>query len=549
MSRVQSFRKAAETVERDRFVGFAFAGGDLLIEATPEGEIVFAAGASMSLLSAGVSEMFGTELIAWFKDAYHPILKSALKSSLIGGRKGQILAQTRAGAYVELSLCSLPREGSNIYASICDRNDVIQTESVPEGESFIDAAVTAIEANADDTTLTVVDLSAPVLEDEEKGGELQSELDIVLRSYLRANAVSAEATTKLSSGQYSFVHRGGQDVSDIISEVEIIAMSLDPAMRDIRVRAGSISTADLKDNQALARRALQRVLDNVCDEAFSDDGENDVSTLFRESVESTSGRMSQIARMFANHDFNLHIQPIVSLTDEKVHHYEVLSRFRNEQSPFETVTFAEDTNLIEDLDKAVVERSLKALSKGQSPPDAGLAVNVSGISLQSSAFIQRVLDLYQSAPGAEGRFILEITESAKIENFEQARYFVDKIRESGIMVCLDDFGAGAASFQYLQALDVDCVKIDGLYVGRMLSNAKEHSMIRALADLCRDLNIVTVAEYVENQQHVDALRDLNIDYAQGYFFGRPAPLDDPTDDPQGKPKLKTKKLGFIDSWA
>ena len=555
MSRVKSYREAADTAERDRFVGFSFAGGDLLIEATPEGEIVFAAGASVSLLGVNISEMFGTTLASWFRDAYGTILGSALKASLDGARKGQIVAQTRAGEQVELSMCSLPRERSNVYISICDRHDVAGQDGETENLRFVDAAVSAIESDRGETAITLVDLSSPLLSDEEAGKDLQAELDLVLRSYLQANAVNADAATKLPSGQYGFIHTAGQDIADIVSEVEIIAMSLDPAMRNIRVRAGSLPTADLRENKTVARRALQRVLDNVCKEAFSGTGDKDVSAMFRASVEATQGRMGQVARMFANHEFGLHIQPIVSLSSEEVSHYEVLSRFRNGQSPFETVTFAEDTSLIQDLDNAVVERALKAIEHGQAPAAGGLAVNVSGVSLQSPAFIQRVLDLYTGASHAAGKFSVEITESAKIDNLDQVRHFVDRLRQAGIIVCLDDFGAGAASFQYLQALDVDCVKIDGLYVSRMLSNGKEYSMIRALADLCRDLNITTVAEYVEDARHVDALRGLNIDYAQGFYYGRPAPLEAQAQPkaakkkPSDPGKLKTKKLGFIDSWA
>lgn len=555
LSRVKPYRESADTAERDRFVGFSFAGGDLLIEATPEGEIVFAAGASVSLLGVSISEMFGTSLASWFRDAYATILGSALKSSLDGVRKGQIYAQTRTGEQVELSMCSLPREQSNVYISICDRHDVARQDGETENLRFVDAAASAIESDAKETAITLVDVSSPLLSDEEAGKDLQTELDMVLRSYLQANAVNADAATKLPSGQYGFIHTAGQDIADIVSEVEIIAMSLDPAMRNIRVRAGSLPTADLRENKTVARRALQRVLDNVCKEAFSGAGDKDVSEMFRASVEATQGRMGQVARMFANHDFSLHVQPIVSLASEEVSHYEVLSRFRNGQSPFETVAFAEDTSLIQDLDNAVVERALKAIDQRLSPAVGGLAVNVSGVSLQSPAFIQRVLDLYTASPEAAGKFRVEITESAKIDNLEQVRHFVDRLRQAGIIVCLDDFGAGAASFQYLQALDVDCVKIDGLYVTRMLSNGKEYSMIRALADLCRDLKITTVAEYVEDQRHVEALRGLSIDYAQGFFYGRPAPLEaEESAKPEKKKaadpkKLKTKKLGFIDSWA
>src|SRR3546814_16277744 len=90
-------------------------------------------------------------------------------------------------------------------------------------------------------------------------------------------------------------------------------------------------------------------------------------------------------------------------------------------------------------------------------------------------------------------------------------------------MCLDDFGAGAASFQYLRALDVDYVKIDGTYTRRLLSSERDSLLLRKLCDLCADLKIETIAEMVELEDPVDKLRSLGVKMGQGYLLGRPAP--------------------------
>ena len=102
------------------------------------------------------------------------------------------------------------------------------------------------------------------------------------------------------------------------------------------------------------------------------------------------------------------------------------------------------------------------------------------------------------------------------------------MRASGHKVCLDDFGVGAAAFEYLRAIDIDFVKIDGSYVQSALENTKSSHFLRAIAGLCRDLGVATVAEMVEDEYCVKYLVSAGIDYGQGYYFGRPDPEMVPT---------------------
>jgi EAL domain-containing protein (putative c-di-GMP-specific phosphodiesterase class I) len=97
------------------------------------------------------------------------------------------------------------------------------------------------------------------------------------------------------------------------------------------------------------------------------------------------------------------------------------------------------------------------------------------------------------------------------------------MKTRGFSMCLDDFGAGAASFQYLRALEVDYVKIDGTYTRRVLSSDRDSLLLRNLCDLCADLNIKTIAEMVELDDQVAKLRSLGVHMGQGYLLGRPAP--------------------------
>jgi EAL domain-containing protein (putative c-di-GMP-specific phosphodiesterase class I) len=106
---------------------------------------------------------------------------------------------------------------------------------------------------------------------------------------------------------------------------------------------------------------------------------------------------------------------------------------------------------------------------------------------------------------------------------------IQRLRERGFRVGLDDFGAGSASFQYLHALTIDFVKIDGAYVREVLNDHRSAMILKAMCSLCRDLGVYTVAEMVETREQVEKLRDLGVECGQGYFFGKPAAQLTPPD--------------------
>ncbi|MEE8515854.1 MAG: EAL domain-containing protein, partial [Alphaproteobacteria bacterium] len=187
------------------------------------------------------------------------------------------------------------------------------------------------------------------------------------------------------------------------------------------------------------------------------------------------------------------------------------------------ITFAEQTGLICDFDLAMCEKVVNWLDKGgRKGRHYMVAVNLSGSSIGSPRFVDALHDLLQKKNSLRHRILFEITESARITDLEAVNRSVQSLRDAGHKICLDDFGAGAAAFQYLRALDIDVVKIDGGYVRNALSTDKGTAFLKAMAGMCKDLGIVTVAEWVEDEQCLSFLRECGVDYGQGYLFGAPS---------------------------
>jgi EAL domain-containing protein (putative c-di-GMP-specific phosphodiesterase class I) len=151
------------------------------------------------------------------------------------------------------------------------------------------------------------------------------------------------------------------------------------------------------------------------------------------------------------------------------------------------------------------------------------AVNVSGKSIENGVFAQCLISLLDENRAIASRLAFEITESAQLKDLPAVNKTIQEVRSRGFQCGLDDFGAGSASFQYLQALAVDFVKIDGAYIKRLGQSPKDDALVKGLVRLCDDLGVGTIAEMVETKDQVDRLRAMGVRYAQGWHFGKPAP--------------------------
>jgi EAL domain-containing protein (putative c-di-GMP-specific phosphodiesterase class I) len=246
----------------------------------------------------------------------------------------------------------------------------------------------------------------------------------------------------------------------------------------------------------------------------------------------------------AERRFSLVYQPVVWLKTGELHHHEVLVRFGDDASPFPMIRMAEELDLIEGLDLAVAEQAVEELVAA---PKLKLAVNISGRTITSPALPACVKALVGGKAALRGRLIFEITESAAIDDLAVADRHIQLLRGLGCMVCLDDFGAGAASLAYLQQLTLDVVKIDGRYIRELQHGGRESTFIRHLVSMCGELGVKTLAEMVESPEAEEAVRLAGVDFAQGYLYGAPVARPGPA---QTRPSpVAARRRGAVESWG
>jgi len=224
------------------------------------------------------------------------------------------------------------------------------------------------------------------------------------------------------------------------------------------------------------------------------------------------------------------ITPIDDSADEG-EHFEILLRMVDEEGnvipPAAFLPAAERCNLASRIDRYVVSNTFAWFSER---PErlaqlSMCSINLSGQSLGDQDFARQILNCLDSFKVPAEKFCFEITETAAIANLAHATEFLWALKERGCSFALDDFGSGLSSFAYLKNLPIDFLKIDGLFVRDILSDPIDLAMVKSINDIAHLMGKKTIAEYVENEQILEKLRDVGVDYAQGYGIAKPAPLE------------------------
>ena len=355
-----------------------------------------------------------------------------------------------------------------------------------------------------------------------------------LHSAFQSASIDGNSAGQLSGARFA-VLRNENEKGDLAAEVAAVG-----ALQGVMLTARSGQSA-IGTDPAAALRAMRFAIEACL--------RNDVDApeaTFADTLSRTLRDADRFRSMVRDRDFALFYQPIVDLKSRSVHHFEALARFPQTAGPAPAIRMAEELGLIEDFDRSVVEMAMRRMLA----PGGGLlkvAVNVSGASLANDSYVSAVLAMTASAPQIRSRLLIEVTETAALADLASANRRLAALRETGIKVCIDDFGAGSASFDYLRGLNVDVVKIDGSLVREVQTEARTRTMIAHLVELCRSLELETVAEMVEQEEQARMVQELGVTHAQGWLFGRPEA--EPRTALHTPSPISARRKGVTETWG
>ena len=243
--------------------------------------------------------------------------------------------------------------------------------------------------------------------------------------------------------------------------------------------------------------------------------------------------VSRINKALQEDRFILYFQLIKPLNSEEPGlHFEILIRMKDEHGnlipPGAFLPAAEHYDLIKILDHWVVRTVFAWLNDNpELTENINLcSINLSGNSIGDEHFMHHLAEQFRNCHFSADKICFEVTETAAISNLNAASLFIDTIKELGCSFSLDDFGSGMSSFAYLKQLNIDYLKIDGLFVKDIVIDPVDAAMVKSINEVGHIMGLKTIAEYVENDDILEVIKEIGVDFAQGYGISRPKPLDE-----------------------
>jgi diguanylate cyclase (GGDEF)-like protein/PAS domain S-box-containing protein len=243
---------------------------------------------------------------------------------------------------------------------------------------------------------------------------------------------------------------------------------------------------------------------------------------------------TDLQRALDDEEFVLHYQPLVTLETERISGLEALVRWQHPERglipPLDFIPLAEESGLIIPIGRWVLRTACREASRLQllypQDPPLSMSVNLSARQLQSPAIVADVREALEEAGVDPSTLTLEVTESAMMRNVDLSVLRLRELRDLGVRIAIDDFGAGYSSLGYIRQFPVDILKVDKSFIDRIDEGEKELALAAAIIDMAKVLNLLPVAEGVERQQQLERLVELGCDSAQGYYFAKPGSQTD-----------------------
>jgi EAL domain-containing protein (putative c-di-GMP-specific phosphodiesterase class I) len=507
--------------EAARYLGFAFASADLLFEIGAGERVTYAIGASRRVLGCRHEELVGRALDELIAEDDLPVVVAVLEGLKPGARRGPVRVELRrptvesprrfAGFYA----CRLLQDEATVSCALSlspvfgARAEARDRYGLLDRDGFMAATGRLLEeAHEGGFELDLQLVDVPGLAKAQEGRDA---LLSRVAAALRVEACGGEGAGRVGGGQFVVLREGGTELGSLAERIERVGADANISLEPL------VATVALDDQ--VAPLATLRAL-RVAVERLQQGGVADAEAAFASVLKSTVEEAAYLAAVVSGHRFDMAYQPVVEIATQELSHYEALLRFEHGRGPAQSIQLAEELDIIADLDLAVLDRVIaKLMSKGCN--SLRVAANVSGRSLMSPQFMERALQRLQSVAWLTDRLSLEITETAALVDLDKANAAIQRLRRAGCAVYLDDFGSGAATMDYLRALTVDAVKIDGRYISDLATSERSRLLVRHIAELCRDFGIATVAEHVEDQAIAEVLGTLGVRLGQGWLYGRP----------------------------
>lgn len=531
-------------IDIERFVALAFCRADLLFELDDEFRVVFAAGAAEPLLGIAAEALAGRPFLDLVASPDRRLASEMLEAARGRGRIDDVVvrlvAADNATSAVAVGGYRVPDFNDHFFIAV-KSNPVFQSEPPPESEIGHDPESGLMTADAYATIaaeraqsfqraggrpqITVVRVDKLDELTDRLGATDRRRLCTTMAEILSDASLGGNTASRVAPDAFSYLHADAVDPESV--NLRIAEASRRLFDTEIATTAHTLDADGAGMSEQQVAKAIAHTIRKYCD-----DGElsrkKSLAQVLKGMISDTIDTVAYLRKVVANRDFDLMFMPVCDMRLERVHHFEALTRFRESKpgtSPYHLFCLAEEVGIIADLDLAVCDtviRTVNTLLRRSAllPP---IAINLSGMSISSLTFVGELKKLLARSGVPPRKIMFEITESARIPQIVAANEVIQEFRSLGFRFCLDDFGSGAASFDYLNALDVDIVKFDGPVIKRACASEKGSELLASMARMCAGMGVRTCAEMVEDKRTAQRVAGCGVDFGQGWYFGKPGP--------------------------
>ena len=353
-----------------------------------------------------------------------------------------------------------------------------------------------------------------------------------LANHMQVKLRGADTLARLGGDEFALLlmacrlDKAQEIMHDLLNSIQTFRFEYDDKVFKV---GASIGLTEISPKQALNLTELLAAADSACYTAKRDGGNSvNVYQIDDNRVKEQHKQLDWVSRIHAgleNNQFVLYKQSIQGLSKNAEPHCELLIRMQGDDGklypPGVFLPTAERYHLMPQIDRWVINEALSIISKKNINAAGIYAINLSGQSLSQDGFLEYVLSKIAQYDINARRICFEITETAVISSLDKARQFMQALHTKGCYFSLDDFGSGLSSFAYLKNLKVDFLKIDGMFVKSILNNKIDRAMVESINNVGHVMGLHTIAEFVENQEIIEVLKEIGVDYAQGYGVAMP----------------------------
>jgi EAL domain-containing protein (putative c-di-GMP-specific phosphodiesterase class I) len=533
----------ARRVDNERFVAFAFAGADMLVETDAAGIVTYAAGAFRSRFRQPPEAFIDHAVRELVAPVDHQALNAALAQLAERGRLLPLMVRLSDPERTPLALAGmvLPVQGHPLRLCLSFARAAAPLPSGGPQPGTPQALARAAEERLRAGTPSDLDLL-----------EIVGDGDLVISSSEAiGEAIGAAAPDSVASeiapGRFGLLGPEGTE-ADLLAVTDLLEAALQKQGIKVSISARHLALAAKELTPSQTVRALRQALNVFAREGTEGLGKAMFGGGLAGYIRQAGAQAASVRQAIRGSRFNLVFQPIVGLADRIPHHFEALIRPQpipdcTFSGPQDFVMQVEVLGLADELDLAVARLACEAADKSGAP----VAFNLSGQSVQNNSFRNSLVKLLTASQARKaGLILVEMTETAEIEDFDLAKLTAEALRSLDVPFCLDDFGAGATDIRLLRALNPDIVKLDGSYIPGIVHDGRERAFVSGMVEIARAARAEVVAERVETEAEASALKRLGVQYGQGWLFGRPGPL--PSTRPSGR-HTAARRLGEKEEWC